>query len=375
MDHSAAGSPLTRPSGSADGLTDRCLSVPDHAGGTAVNPIRAWNAFWFGPISARPLAAFRIIFGLVTLLNLALLSLELDYWFTNAGLLQGTEAREAAGAWRPSVLQYVQDPVSVRIFFAAMAVVIVLFTLGWRTRLMSVLLYLGMLSIHHRNISTANGADVLVMVMAFYLMLSPCGAAYSLDARRAARKRGTLAEPLIIPWAQRLIQVQLTLIYLNTALLKAGGSAWQDGTALHYVLFNAEVRRFNLVFLTQYPMLINLMTYGALMVELAIPVLLWIRPARPLAILAGLALHGTIWVTVNIPIFGELTTACYLTFLCPQELDALLYRLNPRNWWTRARLPVERAAVSLSVRIDGPEGLPDPHLPEVAVPRTVEAGA
>jgi len=340
-----------------------------------VNPIRAWNAFWFGPISARPLAAFRIIFGLVTLLNLALLSLELDYWFTNAGLLQGTEAREAAGAWRPSVLQYVQDPVSVRIFFAAMAVVIVLFTLGWRTRLMSVLLYLGMLSIHHRNISTANGADVLVMVMAFYLMLSPCGAAYSLDARRAARKRGTLAEPLIIPWAQRLIQVQLTLIYLNTALLKAGGSAWQDGTALHYVLFNAEVRRFNLVFLTQYPMLINLMTYGALMVELAIPVLLWIRPARPLAILAGLALHGTIWVTVNIPIFGELTTACYLTFLCPQELDALLYRLNPRNWWTRARLPVERAAVSLSVRIDGPEGLPDPPLPEVAVPRTVEAGA
>ena len=27
--------------------------------------------------------------------------------------------------------------------------------------------------------------------MAFYLMLSPCGAAYSLDARRAARRRGT----------------------------------------------------------------------------------------------------------------------------------------------------------------------------------------
>jgi MFS family permease len=32
-----------------------------------MNPIRAWNAFWFGPISARPLGAFRIVFGLIAL--------------------------------------------------------------------------------------------------------------------------------------------------------------------------------------------------------------------------------------------------------------------------------------------------------------------
>ena len=44
---------------------------------------------------------------------------------------------------------------------------------------MSVLLYLGMLMIHHRNLSSANGSDVLVMVIAFYVMFCPCGAAYS----------------------------------------------------------------------------------------------------------------------------------------------------------------------------------------------------
>ena len=70
-----------------------------------------------------------------------------------------------------------------------MAVVIVLFILGWQTRLMSVLLYLGQLSIHHRNISSTNGADVFLVILSFYLMLSPCGAAYSLDALRRARTR------------------------------------------------------------------------------------------------------------------------------------------------------------------------------------------
>jgi hypothetical protein len=327
-----------------------------------VKALRVWNAFWFGPISARPLAAFRIVFGLVALLNLGLLSLEVDYWFTDAGLLQGTESLQAAGPLRQSLLHYVQDPASVHVFFAAMAAVIVLFTVGWHTRLMSVLLYLGMVSIHHRNISSTNGADVLLVILAFYLMLSPCGAAYSFDARRRARKRGTLAEPLIIPWAQRLIQLQLALIYLNTGMLKAAGASWQSGTALHYVLCNAEMRRFDLTWMTQYPLLINVLTYGGMLTEIAMPFLLWSRKTRPWAILGGLALHGGILFTVNIPIFGELMTACYLTFLGPDELDALLRALNPGTWWARLRSATRREAEPASLpagyRADRPTAAP-----------------
>ena len=67
---------------------------------------------------------------------------------------------DAAGPLRFSLLNHVQDPVSVRVYFAALAVVMVLFTVGWHTRVMGVLLYLGQMSIHNRNISSANGADV-----------------------------------------------------------------------------------------------------------------------------------------------------------------------------------------------------------------------
>src|SRR4051812_29213927 len=156
-----------------------------------MNPVRAWNAFWFGPISARPLGAFRIAFGLLVLANLAVAAVDLDYWYTGAGLLQGAEAREVAGPLRPSVLQWGPDPVSVRIWFAATALAAVGLTVGWHTRVMGILVYLAMLQIHHRNIVTNSGADALLLILAFYVMLSPSGAAYSLDARRAARRRGT----------------------------------------------------------------------------------------------------------------------------------------------------------------------------------------
>jgi hypothetical protein len=324
-----------------------------------MNPIRAWNRFWFGPISARPLGAFRVAFGVLALANLAIVSFDLEYWFTDHGMLVGTEAIEVAGPFRPSPLQWFHDPTTVRIFFAATSVVYLLFTLGWHTRVMGVLFYLATISIHHRNILTNSGADTVLLLLTFYMMLSPCGAAYSLDARRAARRRGTVAEPLIIPWAQRLIQLQIAFIYFDTALLKSNGSSWLGGTALHYVLNNTEVGRFSLYPLTDYPLAINVLTLGALLTEFSLAFLLWFRETRRAMICAGIALHFGILLTVNIPIFGELMIASYLTFLPPDEFDALLRTLDPRSW--RGRTRGRPAAAVIPGRVDGPSQFRGPH--------------
>ena len=301
-----------------------------------MNPIRDWKAFWFAPISARPLGLFRIVVGVCMLYQLALLSVDLDYWFTDRGLLQGAEARELAGPLRPSPLQYIQDPTSVRVFFAATAAVAVMFTVGWHTRVASTLLFFMNLSIHHRNIPTNCGPDELLLVMLFYLMLAPSGAAYSLDARRIARRRGAPAEPLIVPWAQRLIQLQLSMIYLDTAILKCNGATWLGGTAMHFVFENHEIGRFDWSWFCQYPVVISVMTHVALLVEFLLPFLLWFRQTRPYMIAAGLILHGIILFVINVPLFGELMTACYLTFMTPEELNAVGRALDPRRWFARA---------------------------------------
>jgi hypothetical protein len=245
-----------------------------------VNPIRTWNRFFFGPVSAQPLGIFRIVFGLLMMAYLALMTVEFDHWYTGAGLLQGTEAQEAASSLRFSPLQYVRDPIVPRLVLAATFGASLGLTLGWRTRLMSIVLYLGMVSLYHRNVSSNGGPDAIPLLVSFYMMLCPSGAAYSLDARREARRRGTPAERLIVPWGLRLLQMQLCLIYFQSCVIKSGGATWMDGTAVHYVLFNREFDQFDLGWLAAYPLLVNVMTHGALLTEFALAFWLWFRPTR-----------------------------------------------------------------------------------------------
>jgi Vitamin K-dependent gamma-carboxylase len=300
-----------------------------------MNPIKDWNRFFFGPISARPLGAFRIVFGVLLLIYLGIMNVEFDHWYTGAGLLQGTEARQAAGPFRFSPLQYVTDPTVAHLFYACTVVVAVGFTLGWRTRLMSILLYLCMLSLYHRNVSSNGGPDAVPMILTFYMMFCPSGAAYSLDALKAARKRGSEAEPLIVPWAVRLLQMQVCLIYFQSTVIKLQGSLWLNGTTVHHILFLREYRDQNLEWLAQYPLLINVMTHGAILIQFTLAFWLWFKPTRRWAILGGVLLHMGIRPVLNIPGFGEVMTAAYLTFLAPDELDALLRFLDPRVWLAR----------------------------------------
>jgi hypothetical protein len=342
-----------------------------------IAPIRAWNRFWFQPTSARPLGMIRILFGLLALANLGFMTVDMDYWIGGDGLLQGQEPTQVANALFISPLQYLQDPISIRVAFAFTALMALGLTVGWRTRLMSVGFYLGQLSINVRAWPTCSGADVLLMTYAFHLMLSPCGAAYSIDAWLEARKRGTWGEPLIVPWAQRLIQIQISLVYILAASLKLGGECWINGTALHYVFTNAEVRRFDLTFLSSlphYPILINLMTYSALAMEFMLGYLIWFRSARPWVCCLGLALHSGILLTINIPIFGELMWVGYLAFLTPPEFDRFLgfFRaLNPlRLFRSRSR---GAAPAQAGIRVDPPATPRGPHRPNLEPTDPVEA--
>lgn len=70
-----------------------------------------------------------------------------------------------------------------------------LLLLGWRTRTMSVLFMVGVLSLQNRSIFMGDGGDNVLHLMCIYLVFTRCGQVWSLDARRArllraARARG-----------------------------------------------------------------------------------------------------------------------------------------------------------------------------------------
>jgi hypothetical protein len=72
--------------------------------------------------------------------------------------------------------------------YSAAILVSLLLLLGWRTRAMSVLFMVSVLSIQNRNILLGDGGDNVVHLMAIYLAFTRCGTVWSLDARRRRRR-------------------------------------------------------------------------------------------------------------------------------------------------------------------------------------------
>jgi hypothetical protein len=94
-----------------------------------------------------------------------------------------------------------------------------LLMLGWRTRTMSVLFMLGVLSLQNRSVLIGDGGDNVLHLMSIYLVFTRCGQVWSLDARRArrtevARARGVRVTDRVGPvlWAlSGLVLVASTL--------------------------------------------------------------------------------------------------------------------------------------------------------------------
>lgn len=68
-----------------------------------------------------------------------------------------------------------------------------LLLLGWRTRTMSVLFMVGVLSLQNRSVFMGDGGDNVLHLMSIYLVFTRCAQVWSLDARRTARARDARA--------------------------------------------------------------------------------------------------------------------------------------------------------------------------------------
>lgn len=236
-------------------------------------------------VDPRPLALMRIGFGVCLLLNLLEVWPLADYLFSDEGLLPRAavvQIRDSAalagygdgvrapvgfhdaaallhyvvsGRW--SVLHFVDSPLAVRIYLAALTLATLGMLVGARTRvsaLVAWVLYVGLL---RRGDAHWGGEQVLCGFLVL-LAASRCGAALSVDnwlRCRRLRARGLLSEPegpgqgaglrpgpahpqglaAIYPripaWPQALIAVQLALLYVANGWAKSG-AAWAAGDGL-----------------------------------------------------------------------------------------------------------------------------------------------
>ena len=247
----------------------------------------AWERFWFAPRSPAPLVLVRIAFGLLVFFWALSVLADAPTFFGPAGVLTNPPARD--GAWS---LLHVWDG------GAAAVVLVVLIGIGGLclaagvvTRVSSLVVFAAFVSLGNRNPFVGNSGDALLRVLSLYMVFAACA------------PRST--------WPLRLVQIQVSLIYLGTVWAKLRGHNWPDGEAVAYAFRLDDLARFPAPDIGASLLVTHVLTYGTLLVEAALGTLIWVPRLRKWVLLAGVCLHLGIEYRLRVGFFSWaiLTTA------------------------------------------------------------------
>ncbi|MGB6205800.1 HTTM domain-containing protein [Mycobacterium sp.] len=283
-----------------------------------VAALTTWRIFWFQLQPAYTLGLVRIAFGIVAIGWAISLLPDLYPLFGPHGIMP----QQPGEAYYWGVFAIWNSDHALLIGWAALLLSSLLLTIGWHSRLAALAVFVLIMSFQHRDPLVWNSGDVAVRIEALVLALSPCGSALSLDQARSA---GIFWSAQQRPqWAVRLLQVQMSLIYLASALSKIDGSTWPQGTAVSYAL-----RLPDLVLLspphwaTNSALLMNAATWGTLAVELSLAFLVWNRRLRPWVLAAGVVMHTMIMISIAAGFFTLAMFVLYLAFIPPETVQRL----------------------------------------------------
>jgi hypothetical protein len=167
----------------------------------------------------RLFALFRIGLGLITIQNFWNLNMHWRMLWTDEGLFTAGEARSRIGraalsgwteadgfldGWallkffwgKHSLLLIQSEPTFVQWYLGVLIAVLVLFTIGFRTRVTAVLAWLLINSLYNRNAVYLEGHDTVFRCMWFLVLFARTDAAWSVDNWLRRRREGRLATTL-----------------------------------------------------------------------------------------------------------------------------------------------------------------------------------
>lgn len=304
----------------------------------------SWCDFFFTPSSTLPLCLFRVLYGALALEAAALIAPDLLTWYGVHGTVRPETAQQLLGPLCLDLILYLpQNDNFVIAFFALHVLSALAVCLGLGTRFSSIVLFFTLSSFHFRNPMITNSGDDLLRVYSFFMMFAASSDHLSLDSLLRKRfgkgsNNSSLTQevqeslaPLRSLWPQRLIQIEITLLYMQYFVTKIVDPYWLDGTAVYYVLASKELERFP-IFLDRSNILISrFLTYYTLFAEFALCAFIWVKQFRYWVLLAGLILHIGLDYTLNIPIFQQVILASYVLFIDPSDLERFWCRIRARS--------------------------------------------
>lgn len=305
---------------------------------------RRWDRFFFVRRDLSMCGVIRIAFSSLLLINLLVLMPDLETWFGVEGCLPLGASRQVIDSDTITLFQWLPESDTVLwtcfgVFFLQVLCLLV----GFLSRFQAACVFLWLVSFQHRNAIILDGEDTVFRLICFLLIFMPAGGYLSLDSCWRAR-RGRVQENTERPvWPLRLLQIEMSLIYLSTALEKLDGKEWINGTALYYVSRLDDLfGRFWVpsVLFDSMPILI-IMTWLVLAFELLVPFALWFEETRRVALVVAFTFHLAVDYTMNLFLFQWIMMVGLLSFVEPGDVRALRVRLRWRSTKESAALSRE----------------------------------
>ena len=279
-----------------------------------------------------------------------------------------------------SMWLHISDPTNMLIVHLVFIGVTLLFTIGFCTRLTSVLTWFAATCYVMRSPVTLFGVDTMMLILLIYLMIGPSGAALSVDAllkrwwrsggRNSFSKWGwfnlqpsdvddTRTAPVLpkhsvtANLALRLLQVHVCFVYASAGFAKLKGNAWWSGYAIWGTLANPEFAPMfsplYLNFLEQlcrnYFLLQLFLFCGTmftLFFEICYPFLIWNRKTRWLILSMAVVLHGLIGMVMGLKTFAVMMLIMNMAFIPPDTVRWLVDSV--KSMFGKARTPKPAAA-------------------------------
>lgn len=291
--------------------------------------LQKWDSFFFEEKPTEGLALFRIFWmSLIFLYFLLDLSNLRDFYGPHAVISLAT-VKEQFPFLHANLFHLFKPGYNAVYLLLTVYGLSLLFSIcGLFTRTSLIVALLCMTSFHQRNIWLLSSAELLMRTMTLLLVFSPCGHSLSFDSLLSRYYPSFRRSRMWPVWSLRLIQIQISVVYLWTFWHKLKGNSWIDGTAVYYATRLEFLTNSTIPFIMNSAFFLKLMTWGTLLIELSLGTLVWIKEFRKPVIIIGVLFHLGIEYLMSIPFFELFMITMLVNFFTPEEMSAFVIRVK-----------------------------------------------
>lgn len=325
---------------------------------SAIERISAFVENWLfnGKKALYGLAVTRILFGITALGLLTSNFATRLYTFGPGSAWNGELAAPVSDfpkIWIFSAFHAAMgNAVLYTLLYLLLGVLAVLFTIGWRFRIVLPVFFCMWVGFIEANDMVGDQGDNMFRIALLLMFFADPAARWSIDARRRAKSGEWFApgsQPAFIGTvfhnlALVALTAQVCFVYASGALFKAGGAPWEEGYAVYNPLQTARFGTWPVLsdLVTSWGPMVVLFTWGSILIQVAFTLMLLTRPTRLIGLVGILSFHIGIAVLMGLPWFSLTMIAIDSIFIRDRTWARLSAGVT-RRWQASKTAPVTAA--------------------------------